>query len=271
MVSWNTRPLTLACLEAVRSGTLAQLELIVVDNASADGTVAAVRERFPEARIIETGANVGFAAGVNWGLTASRGDPIVLLNPDAVPRPGALDLLADYLAMHSEAAIAGPRLLNGDGSLQPSAHRFYSTGWSLVENALVARIWPWRYSRAAILTLFDHRTPRKVDWMSGACLMARRAVFEAIGAFDEGFWMYGEEVDWQWRARKVGHEVHFVPAACVVHSGGASSRQYPDGLRAQERASRLRLIAKHHGRWTVALYRAKAALAEAFWRATMVK
>lgn len=269
IVSWNTRARTLGCLEALTSGTRTPHHLIIVDNDSADGSATAVRERYPAATVIESGANRGFAGGVNLGLPYVRGDHVLLLNPDARPRPGAIDLLVGYLSSRRASdpaiAIAGPRLLNPDGSLQPSAHRFYSTGWSLVENALVASIWPWRYRRSPVLTLFDHAAPREVDWVSGACLLARREVFEAIGPFDEGFWMYGEEVDWQWRARKAGFKVHFVPDAEVVHEGGAAARLHPGGLRECERASRLRLVAKHHGPATLTLYRAKAGLARHFW------
>lgn len=265
VVSWNTRDLTLGCLEAVATGTSTPHDLVVVDNASSDGSAAAVRERFPDIALVESNANLGFAGGVNLGLQHARGDRILLLNPDARPEPGAIDLLVDYLAFNPDVAIVGPRLLNPDGSLQPSAHRFYSTGWSLVENELVARIWPWRHSLSPVLTLFSHDTPRAVDWVSGACLLARREVFETVGPLDESFWMYGEEVDWQWRARKAGFRAHFVPAALVVHEGGAAARLHSGGLKDHEREARLRLIAKHHGPAAVVVYRAKASVARCLW------
>ena len=265
VVSWNTRDLTLGCLQAIANGMTTPHELVVVDNASSDDSAGAVRKKFRSATIIESGENLGFAGGVNLGFEHSRADNILLINPDARPEPGAIDLLADYLAFTPEAAIVGPRLLNLDGSLQPSAHRFYSSAWSLLENALVARLWPWRHRRSPVLTLFSHDTSREVDWVSGACLLARREVFERVGPLDESFWMYGEEVDWQWRAHKAGFRTHFLPDAVVYHQGGAAARQHPGSLRDQEQEARLRLIAKHHGPTAVALYRAKASGARRLW------
>lgn len=265
VVSWNTRALTLRCLASLEATVRTPFELIVVDNASSDGSARAVRKAYAGAIVLETGANLGFGAGANRGIARARGPYVLLLNPDAIVEPGAIDALVDHLDAHPEAAACGPRILSTDGRLQPSAHRFYSTGWSLVENRLVER-WPWRYRRSPVLTLFSHDVTRRVDWVSGACLMVRRAAFEAIGGFDETFWMYGEEVDWQKRAARRGLQVHFVATARIVHEGGGAARLYPDRLCAAERASRRRLIAKHHGPLTLAIYDAKAKMARAVWR-----
>ncbi|MEB3220587.1 MAG: glycosyltransferase family 2 protein [Candidatus Sericytochromatia bacterium] len=266
IVNWNTRELLRACLESVAAATRVSHEVWVVDNGSGDGSAALVREGFPGVHLIANADNRGFAAANNQALRLAQGTYVLLLNSDTVVHPGAIDAMVAFLHARPGVGAAGCRLLNADGTLQPSAHAFYSPLGALVENQLVAALWPWRHARTPWLRLFDHSVARPVGWVCGAALMVRRAALREVGLLDEGFFMYGEEVDWQLRLQRAGWPVWFVPHGTITHLGGGSSRQAVTEMRRQERASRARFVAKHHppaSRW---LYHAQAHVGVAFWR-----
>jgi hypothetical protein len=227
------------CLESVRGH-----ETIVVDNASTDGTVAFVRERFPDVRVIEQ-ANLGMGAGNNAGMRAAGGRYWLLLNSDAWVVGDAVDRLATFADAHPEAAVVGPRLLNVDGTLQRSV-RADPTLWRLATEYLFIRKLAPRSSRLNPLYVggFDHATTREADWLSGAALLVRREAADAVGLFDEDFFMFSEEADWHYRLRRAGWKVFFYPEAEVVHVGGAThgGRLYVENLR-----SHVRFAAKHRG------------------------
>jgi N-acetylglucosaminyl-diphospho-decaprenol L-rhamnosyltransferase len=227
------------CLESVRGH-----ETIVVDNASTDGTVAFVRERFPDVRVIEQ-ANLGMGAGNNAGMRAAGGRYWLLLNSDAWVVGDAVDRLATFADAHPEAAVVGPRLLNVDGTLQRSV-RADPTLWRLATEYLFIRKLAPRSSRLNPLYVggFDHATTREADWLSGAALLVRREAADAVGLFDEDFFMFSEEADWLYRFRRAGWKVFFYPEAEVVHVGGAThgGRLYVENLRGH-----LRFAAKHRG------------------------
>jgi GT2 family glycosyltransferase len=227
------------CLESVRGH-----ETIVVDNASTDGTVAFVRERFPDVRVIEQ-ANLGMGAGNNAGMRAAGGRYWLLLNSDAWVVGDAVDRLATFADAHPEAAVVGPRLLNVDGTLQRSV-RADPTLWRLATEYLFIRKLAPRSSRLNPLYVggFDHATTREADWLSGAALLVRREAADAVGLFDEDFFMFSEEADWLYRFRRAGWKVFFYPEAEVVHVGGAThgGRLYVENLR-----SHVRFAAKHRG------------------------
>jgi GT2 family glycosyltransferase len=227
------------CLDSVRGH-----ETIVVDNASTDGTVAFVRDRFPDVRVIEQG-NLGMGAGNNAGMRAAAGRYWLLLNSDAWVVGDAVDRLATFADEHPEAAVVGPRLLNVDGTLQRSV-RADPTLWRLATEYLFIRKLAPRSSRLNPLYVggFDHATTREADWLSGAALLVRREAADAVGLFDEDFFMFSEEADWLYRFRRAGWKVFFYPEAEVVHVGGAThgGRLYVENLRGH-----LRFAAKHRG------------------------
>jgi N-acetylglucosaminyl-diphospho-decaprenol L-rhamnosyltransferase len=239
VVTWNALPWIEQCLASV-----AGRDVIVVDNGSTDGTVAFVRERFPDVRVIEQD-NRGMGGGNNSGMREAQGRYFFLLNSDAWVLGDGLAQLVAFADAHPEAAVVGPRLLNTDGSLQRSV-RAEPTLWRLATEYLFIRKLAPRSNLLNPLYVggFDHRTVREADWLSGAALLVRRDAAEAVGLFDEDFFMFGEEVDWMTRFRRAGWRVLFFPAAEVVHVGGAShgGNMYVENLR-----SHLRWFDKHRG------------------------
>ena len=246
IVSWNTRALTLACLASLDLATAAsRTEVIVVDNGSTDGTPAAIRARFPATILIEPGRNLGFAGGNNAGLARARGHYLCLLNPDTVPRPGALAALVDFLARHPSVGAVGPRLLNPDGSEQAVGFRFptlaqvfldfFWIGGRFVESSLNGR-----YPDA------PRDRPFPIDFPLGACILARREAVAATGPLDESFFMYSEEVDWCRRMQDAVWPIWCVPTAEVVHHGGQSVAQQSARMYVELHRSRLRYYRRHH-------------------------
>ena len=247
IVSYDTRELTIQCVDTF-CRTLGDMsaEVMVVDNASTDGTVAAIRAGFPEVQVFAQPRNIGFGAANNVALQKARGEFFLLLNSDAFPEPDAVQRLVDYLRRHPGAGVVGPRLLNRDGSLQPSCYRFPSPGRAWLENLWVASLLPpgspWGDFRR-----WGHDEERDVDWVSGACLLIRREAYAAVGAFDERFFMYQEETDWQRRLRDRGWRVGFTPAARVMHFGGASGAADQVRINRHFFESLDRYEWKHHG------------------------
>jgi GT2 family glycosyltransferase len=239
VVVWNGMPWLERCLESVRGR-----ETIVVDHGSTDGSVELVRDRFPEARLVER-ENRGMGAGNNAGMALAGGRWLFLLNPDAWVAGEGLDRLVRFGDAHPCAAVIGPRLRNPDGSLQRSVRAFPTT-WRLATEYLFLRKLAPRSSLLNPLYAggFDHDEVREVDWVSGAALLVRREAADQVGLFDEGYFMFSEEADWMFRFRAAGWEVWFDPDAEVVHVGGAShgGRLYVENLRGQ-----LRFLAKHRG------------------------
>ncbi len=241
VVSYNTRALLRDALASL--APLAELEIVVVDNASTDGSAAMVAREFPAARLIQSTTNGGFAAGVNLGVQASRGAYLLLLNPDARLPGDALGQLAGLLDARPGAAAAGAALAFGDGRPQASAFRFPGLA------QLVLDLFPVRRLQATRLNGRYAPASRsiQVDHPLGACMLVRRSAWDDVGPFDEGYFMYVEEVDWCRRARARGWEVWHVPGAVAVHHGGQATRQQADAMFAQLWRSRLRYYERYHG------------------------
>jgi GT2 family glycosyltransferase len=239
VVTFDSRQWIERCLESVRGH-----ETIVVDHGSTDGTVELVRERFPDARVVEQ-QNRGMGGGNNAGMRLARGRYYLLLNADAWVAGNAVETLARFADEHPDAAVVGPKLRNPDGSLQRSV-RAFPTPWRLATEYLFLRKLAPR-SRALNAFYagdFDHDEVREVDWLFGACLLVRRDAADEVGLFDESFFMFSEETDWCYRFRSAGWKVYFVPQAEVFHVGGAShgGRLFAENVRGH-----LRFVAKHHG------------------------
>ena len=239
VVTWNAREHVERCLDSVRGR-----DVVVVDNGSTDGTVELVRERFPEARVLEQ-ENVGMGGGNNAGMRIAEGRYFFLLNSDAWVEADALDRLIAFADEHPNAAVVGPKLQNPDGSLQRSV-RGEPTLWRLsTEYFFIRKLAPHtNLLNPLYVGGFAHDAAREVDWLSGAALLVRRDAADAVGLFDEDFFMFSEEVDWQTRFRRAGWTIWFCPDAVVTHIGGAShgGRMYVENLRGQ-----LRFLAKHQG------------------------
>jgi len=239
VVTYNALPWLERCLASVRG-----VETVVVDHGSSDGTVAFVRERFPEVTLVEE-ENRGLAYGWNTGVERTSARYVLLLNADAWLDPGALDKLVEFADAHPRAAVVGPRLRNPDGTLQRSV-RGFPTLWRLATEYLFLRKLAPR-SRALNAFYaggFAHDEARRIDWPMGAVLLVRRAAIEEVGPADEDFFLFSEETDWCYRFHAAGWEVWFDPEAEFTHVGGAShgGRMYVENLRGQ-----LRFLAKHRG------------------------
>jgi N-acetylglucosaminyl-diphospho-decaprenol L-rhamnosyltransferase len=219
------------------------LERIVVDNASADGTADLVGDGFPEVRLVRSPTNLGFAGGTNLAASHASGDFLLLLNPDAALCPGALGTLMELLAEKPRAAAVGPALVYADGRQQDSAFRFPGLVQVGLDLFPIARLsgsqLNGRVRSAGAAVQIDHPL--------GACMLIRRRAWKDVGPLDEGYFMYVEEVDWCRRARQHGWEIWHAPRAVVRHRAGAATSQQPDAMFAQLWRSRLRYYQRFHG------------------------
>ncbi len=227
IVTWNVREDLRECLRSLfdNSGAV-PMEVIVVDNASQDGTAEMVRAEFPQVHLIINEQNLGYTKANNQGIRASRGKYVLLLNPDTVVLPGAIEELVAFAESHPEVGIIGPKLLNPDGSIQRSARSLPDLGVGLFRNTPLGRLFPNNpFVRRYLLTDFGYDQVREVGWVSGAAMLIRREVLDKIGLLDERFWAYCEDVDLCWRAWQAGFKVVFNPLATIIHKIGRSSDQ----------------------------------------------
>lgn len=248
VVNYNDRANIGRCLASLFEATRTlSAEIIVVDNASTDGSPEAVAAGFPSVRLVRNAENVGFSKANNQAIRSSRGEFILCLNTDAALRPGALDGLLDELRRNPGTGIVGPALVNDDGGHQVSFGGKVRFGSELLRKAVLNRVWARR--------LRSDRARRRVVWVSAACLLARRKAVEDAGLFDERFFLFFEDIDLCYRAGAAGWEVVFLPAVQAVHRSGATTA--PGGLRTRlaYRASQLYFYRKHNSKLSRALLR----------------
>lgn len=257
IVSYNTRGLLRRCLQSLSAVSSPSLRIWLVDNASTDGSADMVRAEFPAVRLIASHQNLGFAAGNNVALRQIVGTdvghamgPVLFLNPDTEVEPDAIAGMAAYLAQHPEVGAVGVQLRNADGSQQRSYGGFWFA--RLVSSFVSGRL---RGPDPGIAG--SQRDPFFVDWLVGACVLVSRAALAAVGELDEIFFIYGEEIDWQYRLHQAGYRVALLPTLHVLHHGGQSTQQAALAMRRQEYRSRYLLLAKHRGPAARGLYLAK--------------
>lgn len=274
IISYNTRDLLRRCLQAAlahSAGTAS--EIFVVDNASADGSAEMVRREFPSATLIVNSENAGFAKANNQALKLMKGEYALLLNSDALLTPGALGTLLSFAGSQPRAAIIGPRLITGEGRLQPSTYTAPSAANELLKTLRLYKLFPAAVNAGLFLSSwFDHRSSRQVARLTGACVLLRRTALQDVGLLSEDFFFYGEVHDWCLRALKRGWQVWFCAETEVIHLGGQSSkREWPDAerlavnLREQER-----LLSKHlstAGKWSLLALRLFSNYTAYTWRA----
>jgi GT2 family glycosyltransferase len=200
-------------------------EVVVIDYESEASRAADLTARHPRARILARADNLGFAAGVNLAAAATRAPLLMLLNPDAVLEGPVPRVLEQWMAAHERAGVAGPRVLNPDGSVQPSARRFPGLTTTLGGRStwLTKRLPNNWFSRRNLIGR-DATAPVDVDWVSGACLMTRRDLFSRLGGLDEGFFMYWEDADYCRRVAQAGFRCTYVPGVAARHVGGVSAQ-----------------------------------------------
>lgn len=249
IVNYNTREHLRVCLTSVASEQCE--EVVVVDNASSDGSVEMVRSVYPWVRLLANEVNCGYGAAANQAIASCSSRYVLLLNSDTLLGPGAHQALGNYLDQHPQAAIVGPRLLNPDGTPQASCFPFPTPLQTLLRESGLATL--VRYLPGLqhdYLAMSQGRT-RVVPWVLGAALTIRREAFEAVGGFDNSFFMYFEEVDLCYRLHTAGWEVHFTSVASVTHAGGASTQQYGPAMTLQLYQSLCHFYRQHYpGRQT---------------------
>jgi N-acetylglucosaminyl-diphospho-decaprenol L-rhamnosyltransferase len=237
VVNYNARAHLLACISSLRAEGVAAV--VVADNASVDGSEAAVRAADPDVTYVQTGANLGYGTGVNRAAAAadpaSAKDFLLCMNADARLEPGAVEAMLAPFRDHPRLGIVGPRITGSDGVLYPSVRTFPSHV-DAVGHAILGMVRPDnRFTRRYRMLDWDHAAAADVDWVSGACFLIRRACWDDLRGFDESYFMYGEDVDLCWRARAAGWAVAYEPTARVVHVQGVSTDRHP-----------YRMIAEHH-------------------------
>ena len=235
IVNTGSRELLLACLDSLGG---ADAEVVVLDNASEDGSAEAVRERFPDIRLIGQEFRAGFAANHNTVIRETSGRYVYVLNEDTTADDWAFDRIVAHLDAHPRVAVLGPRLVYPDGRQQDSAWRFPTPLVSTLGLVTVGKVGV-KQSRG--------NAPRPVDWVMGAALVLRREALEQIGLFDEDFFLYSEEVDLQFRLRRAGWQVHYFPSATVIHHESQFSAEIPERRINEMWRSRHRYWRKHHG------------------------
>lgn len=249
LVHYKSRDALSRCLESL-GPALAGLdaEVVVVDNDSRDGAAAALRASHPGVRLIENADNLGYARAVNQGIRATTGAAVLVMNPDCEVRPDAVSLMLDQLRREPRTAIVGPRILNPDGTVEYSARAFPGPATVLFNRySLLTRLFPGNpWSRRYLMSDWDHASVRAVDWLSGACLLVRRAAIEQVGGMDEAFFMFNEDVDWCRRMKLAGWSNVYLPAAEVVHEIGASRRRVAPRVIVARHAGMIHYFRKHH-------------------------
>jgi GT2 family glycosyltransferase len=227
VVSYNVRDLLLRSLEALQAGTEVPLEIIVVDNASSDGSADAVAEQFPTVRLLRLPKNIGYGKANNRALPSARGRFVLLLNPDVTLEPGSLAKLTDFMLVRPDVGAVGPRIRRPDGSLDLAARRAFPTPATAFYRFIgLSRLFPHsrRFNRYNLGHLSEE-SPHEIDSGTAACLLVRRAAIDRVGFFDPDYFMYGEDLDLCYRLKTAGWKVYYLPAAEAVHVKGAATRQ----------------------------------------------
>jgi GT2 family glycosyltransferase len=223
-------------------------EVICIDNASTDGSVELLGKRFGDrCTVIALDENLGFAGGNNVGIAAASGRIVFLLNPDTITHPGAFAAIIDFMDAHPQCGIAGPKLLNSDGSLQYSCRHFATLEAGFFRNTPLGRLFPGnRATRDYLMKDVSHDAPMQVDWVSGAAMAIRREVIDTVGVLDEGYFMYVEDVDLCYRAKAAGLQTWYAPEAVITHAIAQSSDKNPLPMIRAFHRSMFRFFRKHY-------------------------
>jgi GT2 family glycosyltransferase len=247
IVTWESADEIDGCLRSLTCASTLSVEIVVVDNASHDNTVALVRQLCPEARLIVNSCNRLYAPAVNQGLRVTTGSYVLLLNPDTEICPGALERMVNFLEDHPDAGAVGPQLIDGDGKVQPSCREFPSYDvllWELTGLSRLYRHHP-RFSRWR-MGYFDHCSDRWVDQPMGACLLVRRQVVESVGPMDVQFPLFFNDVDWCYRIHRAAWKIGFLSTAQVRHRKGASTARIRAKAIVRQHQGFYRFLRKHH-------------------------
>lgn len=236
-------------------------EVIVVDNGSSDGTAEMLEKEFPEIRLIRNNTNVGFAKAHNQALAQSRGRYFMILNPDTELKPDTLRTMLSFMENHPEAGMVGPKMLNPDGSLQPSCHQRFPNLLDLVLDTFgIGPCVLWLQKRRLFRKFFlkrfyaDYGRETEIAWAGGACLMARRKAIDQAGGLDETYFIYREDTDWCFEFRRHGWKVFYLPQAEIIHHWGKTPGRWEGVRTVSATRSNLHFFSRHTSkvfRWVV--------------------
>ena len=248
IVSYNVKPLLLKCLEALYAHADMPMEAVVVDNASSDGSAAAVASEFPDAVVLAQQRNLGFGRASNVGLERCQGRFVLLLNPDVTVNPQAVGRMADFLMRRQEAAAVGPRLMFPDGRLDPDARRSFPVPRTLFYRTVgLSRLFPksrtfGRHNMGHVAETEVH----EMDAGTAACLMLRMTAIDRVGFFDPRYYMFGEDLDLCYRLKLGGWKIFYLPTASAIHHKGAAIKQAQSKMRYEQYHSMWTYHMKHH-------------------------
>jgi GT2 family glycosyltransferase len=250
ILGWNDKTVIADCLRSIYRGTSnLDFEVIVSDNGSTDGSVEMIRSEFPQATVIENGANLRFAKGNNVAIAESSGEYVLILNPDTIVLEGSLEKFLAFADQHPEAGAFGCRVVNPDGSYQESGRPFPTLRGDWIAAFFLrplAYLSTWFIADRYVGWNGD--TVRTVDWHSGCCLLVRGDLLKQLGGFDQQFFYYYEDVDLCFRVWKAGYQILFTPSATIVHLGGKSTKErMPLGFELDKYVTRYRYYYKHYG------------------------
>ncbi len=275
IVSWNVRDLLKRALESVYASWAhaSGMEVLVVDNASDDGSPEMVEAAFPQAILQRNETNLGFASANNQGLRLARGDYLLLLNSDTEVLDDGLAQMVGYLDAHPQVGLVGPHLLNGDGTTQSSRRRFPTLPILFLESTWLQGLMPRHLLDRYYVADVSDAEEQLVDWVTGAAMLVRREVIGDVGLLDPGFFMYSEELDWCRRIHQAGWDIGYTPSAEIVHYGGKSSEQVTPARHVYFQSSKIRYARKYHGvvvaellrLWLLGQYVWQSALEGAKW------
>lgn len=249
IVNWNTRSIVCDCLRSIyQQGGEIDLEVIVIDNASTDGSVEMVKKDFPQVTLIENSQNLGFAAANNQGIAISKGRYVLLLNSDTIVLDNALAKTVAFADSHLEAAVVGCRVLNPDRTLQPTCFMFPSILNMLLSSTYLYKLFPKsKFFGRERMTWWDRSDVREVDVVTGCFMLVRQDAIKKVGSMDEQFFIYGEETDWCYRFKQANWKILFAPGAEIIHLGGQSAKKRATTMVVQLRKSILQFMKKHRG------------------------
>ena len=248
IVNRNVGKLLYQCLDSIKNSKGISYEVIIVDNASSDGSQTLLAQKYPEAKLIANSQNLGFAAACNIGIKAAAGKYPVLLNPDTLIEPDCLKSLFDFMESNPKAGLSGPKVLNPDGSLQPTIRVI--PGYLNIlfsRKSPIAVIWPGNPGTSRyILRSLPKDKPSQVPALAGVCLILRREMLEQIGLLDERYFMYLEDIDLCLSASQKGWQAFYVPQARLMHHWGKSSEQDKARMNEEHRRSMYLFFEKNH-------------------------
>jgi GT2 family glycosyltransferase len=251
IVSWNAKNYLSECLQSLNEYTFTyNTEIIVVDNASTDGSPSMVQKEFPHVNLIINEYNYGFAKGNNIGINQSKGTYLFLINSDVFVKDGCIEKMIAYMDVHPDIGILGPKILDQCGKTQRSCMELPSL-WNTFYSAFGLHniFGEFQFFRGEMMTYWSHNTIRQVDIINGCFWMVRKEALDEVGLLDEQFFIYSEDKDWCKRFHETGWDVVFYPEAEAIHYGGASSANAPIRFEVEMQKANLQYWKKHHSKW----------------------